>query len=294
MRFSIRSGFVLLALSVLFPVAVAATVGCSPVHDEVQGAQLAVTPNAPVTVAVQRKDMASVLVLDGAVQSRPVYVISAPATGAMAFADDVAVGASVMKGQTVGTVDDIPVTAVEAGVVSELLAEPGAQVSAKVPLLTVKYGGFGLLAQVPVDKLYRLYSAPVSARASIQYGPAGLGCALTPAAADQVAVPDGGSDGGVGPEFLCLLPADADVVPGLFGSVGIALDKKPGILTLPATAVRGSSQKGVVSKIDGGSTTLVDVQLGISDGVDVEVTGGLKEGDTVSNQAPGLINDAAH
>jgi multidrug efflux pump subunit AcrA (membrane-fusion protein) len=60
------------------------------------------------------------------------------------------------------------------------------------------------------------------------------------------------------------------------------------VLVLPVSAVQGDTQHGVVNRVENGVLSQVPVGLGITDGVRIEITSGLAEGDEVTSFAPGL------
>jgi macrolide-specific efflux system membrane fusion protein len=64
------------------------------------------------------------------------------------------------------------------------------------------------------------------------------------------------------------------------------------VLTVPTTAVEGGSGTGVVYLVGAdGATEPREVTLGLSDGISVEVTGGLAEGDMILQFVPGAPAD---
>ena len=89
----------------------------------------------------------------------------------------------------------------------------------------------------------------------------------------------GGGRGGGGSEsnttVRCAVPADVTVFAGLSADVTISAGRAENVLTVPNTAVKGSAEKGIVYIPD---------EKG---GDPVEVTSGLKEGDSVLQFVPG-------
>ena len=88
--------------------------------------------------------------------------------------------------------------------------------------------------------------------------------------------------------MLCLLPTSDGVVTGLPGIIGITTGAVHDVLVLPTNAVAGSANHGLVSLVDAAGTREVAVGLGLSDGVSVEITSGVSEGDLVLPYGPGL------
>jgi hypothetical protein len=73
------------------------------------------------------------------------------------------------------------------------------------------------------------------------------------------------------------------------GVMAVATGEAHGVLALPVEAVAGSSQSGRVTLVRAdGSTETLDVQLGITDGVRIEIKSGLKAGDRVAIPGPFL------
>ena len=77
--------------------------------------------------------------------------------------------------------------------------------------------------------------------------------------------------------------SDARVKVGMTANLTITTAKKDGVLLVPTTALlpKGAGQSVQVLGADGKTTTEVDVQTGLTDGVNTEITSGLKAGDKV-------------
>lgn len=151
-------------------------------------------------------------------------------------------------------------------------------------------------ATLDAAQLYRLTARPSEATVTVQDGPAPFTCgnltlATAGASDDASDASDPSSDagsGGGGTELTCDVPADVTVFPGLEVTVAVPAGKAEGVLTLPTTAVQGTAQKGVVTVVDdAGKRSSKDIALGLNDGENVEVKGGLAEGDTVLQFVPG-------
>jgi multidrug efflux pump subunit AcrA (membrane-fusion protein) len=68
-------------------------------------------------------------------------------------------------------------------------------------------------------------------------------------------------------------------------TVGEARD----VVTLPLSAVDGSSESGIVYVVENGKTHPRDVKLGLHDGVNVEISSGLKTGALVLDPPPSVF-----
>jgi hypothetical protein len=154
-------------------------------------------------------------------------------------------------------------------------------VSAGLPVVAVRLPRFAVQASVPAEEAYRVYSLPAKGVAEATGGPGGMDCSVfAPRSPEQA------ESGQL--TLLCVLDADAKVVEGLPARVGIKTGTASGVLVLPVSAVQGDAQRGVVSRVENGVLSQAEVGLGISDGISVEITSGLAEGDEVASFAPGL------
>ncbi len=233
------------------------------------------------TVTVVARDMTSVLVVAGTVVSSPNAIVPAPTSGTVSFLNSALSALTLASGATIGEVGAVGVTMPFAGRLVGTSYPTGAQVVSNAPIASASYVGFGVLAGIPVEQLYRLYSQPTTAIVSITGGPAGTTCALFPSESG-VDLPAGSVP------VVCMLPADAAVVAGLPAKLGIETASKQGVLAVPVTAVLGSSKQGRVTLIRDGRRIVTAVELGISDGSYIEIVSGLAEGDQILAHAPGL------
>ena len=96
-------------------------------------------------------------------------------------------------------------------------------------------------------------------------------------------------------EVRCAVPAEQKVFPGLPVTIGVDAGSASGVLLVPVTAVEGSTSKGnvwVVTDPDNPQQAEKrEVTLGINDGLNIEVTEGLTEGEEILLFVPG--KDAA-
>ncbi len=160
---------------------------------------------------------------------------------------------------------------------------------------------FNVTASLAPEQLYRLLNKPTEAQVTVTGGPAPFTCgsltiqtALAGAGSgggggDGGGDPNAGAGGGAtGATVWCRVPADVTVFAGLVADVTIAGGVATDVLTIPMTAVQGAAQSGVVYVIgDDGATEERPVTLGINDGINVEVTGGLEEGELILEFVPG-------
>ena len=153
----------------------------------------------------------------------------------------------------------------------------------------VQPSSFHVEAPLTAAQQYRLLDQPKTATIEITDGPAPFECEDV-----EIVEAEAGEDGqGGGAQISCAIPSDVRVFPGLALKVTVAGGSAEGVLTLPTTAVIGTSGQGVVylPAAEGEDPEAVNVGLGLNDGSFVEITEGLSEGDEVLEFAPGAEPD---
>ncbi|KAA1397545.1 efflux RND transporter periplasmic adaptor subunit [Aeromicrobium ginsengisoli] len=160
----------------------------------------------------------------------------------------------------------------------------------------------------PVDQ-YRLLHMPRSARVTITGGPKPFSCgdlAIGDPVTDTTNTGDGagdagqidpsgytgpgdgeGGEGGGGASIACRVPDDVRVFDGLAMTMSINAGRAEDVLVVPITAVRGVVGTGTVWVVTNGEPTPRRVRLGLSDGQNVEIRKGLKEGEEILEFVPG-------
>jgi multidrug efflux pump subunit AcrA (membrane-fusion protein) len=85
----------------------------------------------------------------------------------------------------------------------------------------------------------------------------------------------------------CAVPAGVTVFSGMAATVAIQAGEVADVLVVPVTAVQGSVQNGTVW-VPGADGTPEErpVTLGLTDGQQVELTGGVTEGESVLEFVP--------
>jgi multidrug efflux pump subunit AcrA (membrane-fusion protein) len=170
----------------------------------------------------------------------------------------------------------------------------GQQVGLGESLAQVAPASFSLTATLAPEQQYRLLQQPTEAQVAINGGPAPFTCTgLTITTGATGSGDDGnGGQGASGAVVRCAIPGDVQVFAGLTAKVTIAGGIAENVLTLPLTAVEGAAGTGVVYLIGAdGEPVETPVTLGLNDGVDVEITSGLAEGDLVLQFVPGAPAD---
>jgi len=172
----------------------------------------------------------------------------------------------------------------------------GQQVGLGETLAQIAPGTFSVTATLAPEQQYRLLQKPTEAEVAINGGPAPFVCTgLVITTGSTGSGGDGGSGGETasGTIVRCAVPADVQVFPGLTAKVTIAGGLAENVLTLPLTAVEGAAGNGVVYLIGAdGEPVETSVTLGLTDGINVEITGGVDEGDLVLQFVPGAPADS--
>lgn len=191
---------------------------------------------------------------------------------------------------TTTTVKTVTVTAPVAGTLSSLGALVGQAFSVGDPVGQIAPPTFHVSGSLAAEQLYRLSVQPTEAQVTIASGPAPFTCTALTISTPLAGA--GGTDGGdgsaVGPTVSCAVPGDVTVFAGLTAKITIAGGSAENVIIVPITAVEGIAEDGnVYFVLPDGSTELRPVTLGLNDGINVEVTEGLAEGDLVLQFVPG-------
>jgi multidrug efflux pump subunit AcrA (membrane-fusion protein) len=181
------------------------------------------------------------------------------------------------------------------GILSSLSVIPGQGVAVGDTTGQVAPPSFSVSGSLSPAQQYRLLTKPTEASVAIENGPAPFTCtglAITSPLAGAGSGADSGTGGetGTGTTLTCAIPAEVTVFSGLAAQITIAAGLVENVLVVPTTAVKGSAETGVVWFVlpDGG-TEERPVTLGMTDGVNVQVVGGLVEGDLVNQFVPGAV-----
>ena len=252
-------------------------------------AESMVSPEAGITdpvVAVERGSVVNALSLSGNVARDDEYAVRSELNGTVT-AVHVGEGASVAAGQALFTVRqddprrDIDVLAPEAGEVTKIALVKGQVASVGAESYTITPARYHLLATVEPVQLYRLVNAPTEGTVTIAGGPAPFVCT---GVGVQVSAEGTAS-------VRCAIPADQTVFAGLPATMDLALGQVDDALVIPVTAVQGGAGTGNVwvDAGDGAEPEERAVTLGINDGVMVEVTEGLEEGESIRQFVPGFV-----
>jgi multidrug efflux pump subunit AcrA (membrane-fusion protein) len=260
-----------------------------------------VEPQYPVSLGTVRNDVT----LTGTVEADDAVPVPATLTGEVREVL-VGQGQAVTAGQEIlklraqvmnsdgsmGTDWDV-VTAPASGVLSQFTALVGQSFAVGDAVGKIAPPSFHVSGSIPPEQLYRLLERPTEAEVTINGGPApftctGLSISSPVAGQGATGTGTGAGTGDGGPVVRCAVPGDVTVFPGLTAKIVIAGGIAENVLVVPTTAVEGAAGTGnVYFVLPDGSTELRPVSLGLSDGVNVEVTEGLKEGDVILQFVPG-------
>jgi hypothetical protein len=266
-----------------------------------------IDPQVPVTLGTIRNDV----VLDGTVNADAAIPVKATlagevrkvlATQGQAVASEtelLTIRSETINPDGTTSAKTVTVKAGAAGVLSSFTVLPGQMVAVGETIGQVAPPTFNVTATLAPEQQYRLLEQPTEATVTVTGGPAGFVCTgltiTTPLAGAGAGsgTGDGETPGaGSGTTVKCAVPADVKVFPGLTAQLTIAGGIAENVLTLPMTAVEGAAGSGIVyAVLPDGSTEERPVTLGINDGINVEIAGGVAEGDLVLQFVPGAPAD---
>ncbi|WP_194948285.1 efflux RND transporter periplasmic adaptor subunit [Actinomyces trachealis] len=173
------------------------------------------------------------------------------------------------------------------------------EVTVGTVVATISPGTYSATGNISPAQQYRLTNAPTEALVTIQNGPAPFSCKNlkigTKANTSTTTSGDGSTTTSTGDgtrvEVRCSVPTDQKVFPGLTATIGISSGSASGTLMAPVTAVEGSVGSGSVwvlsDPANPESAVKTPVTLGITDGINIQITEGVKDGDTILQFVPG-------
>lgn len=166
------------------------------------------------------------------------------------------------------------------------------EVSVGETIGTISPGTLSVTGTLTADQQYRLVGASGEAQVTLKGGPAPFTCTgLTIGAA---AAPTGNADPAADPAATttgavrCAIPAGVTAFAGLGAEIAITNGEAKDAVVVPVSAVLGSAQAGKVWVVaeEGAEPEEREVKLGLTDGLTVQVTEGLAEGDTILEFTP--------
>ncbi|MFZ3416179.1 efflux RND transporter periplasmic adaptor subunit [Arthrobacter sp. 3Tela_A] len=275
------------------------------------------------TVEATRASVTNLVQAQGSVVADPAAKVRSTSDGTVVYID-VEAGQAVAKGDRLFQVrkpvetppaalpqqddDDAPppapvqlyayadIVATASGTLTDFPVLLNQQVTVGTDVASVAPGTFSVQGTLSTEQQFRILDRPQTATVSLNGGPAPFECgSITTggtadgAAGQEPGSPEGQPAGGATGTFSCAVPAGVSVFAGLGASVDITAGEAENVVTVPATAVRGAVQNGVVWVIQDASGAPEEraVSLGLNDGQQVEITEGLAEGEQVLQFVPG-------
>lgn len=267
------------------------------------------------TIQVDTGSIANNVVLDASVQADPAVpvratlsgevrkVLATPGQSVNAGTPIVTIRSETPNPDGTTSVKTVTVTAGAAGILSALPVLVGQSLAVGDSVAQVAPTSFSVVASLPAAQQYRLLNKPTEGSTSITGGPApftctGLSISTPLAGSDSGTASGGGSAGSSGGSastatVRCAVPAEVTVFGGLAAKLTINGGAADNVLVVPTTAVEGTVGTGIVyvPGVGGAKPTKQPVTLGLTDGVNVQITGGVQKGDTILQYVPGAPVD---
>jgi hypothetical protein len=291
--------------------------------------ELAQRGTVMTTVTPTRQDLTNSVSLTGTVTMNPTFGIVAPVAGQMRYLDVRQPQNTPTKPTRVGAVwaggkpnhVEVPAGATFSG----RLVDDRSSVTAGMPVASAKLAGYGIVADIKSDKAYQIADGLTAIQAQIKNGPGPFPCAVlgtiaalpagtipapppadppadeqpSPGAAavppaeppaDEEPAPEGSSASGL--RLVCTAPPDTKLINGAAATLKIVTQTSANALVIPVEAVAGGQGKGTVEVVKAdGTTSLVQVELGLTDGKVIEVKSGLTGTEKLSVPGPNLPPD---
>jgi multidrug efflux pump subunit AcrA (membrane-fusion protein) len=197
------------------------------------------------------------------------------------------------------TTRTVTVAATAPGTLATLDVLPQQAVTVGDAVATVSPGTLTVSAPMTQAQQFRLLEPPSSARVTVPGGPGTFECTGlrtgTPTTTPQTPDPGAGyadpyadpSSAMTGATVSCAVPEEVQVFAGLSATVDVTAGSATAVLLAPVTAVQGSVGTGKVWVVaDDGGQVETDVDLGLTDGQNVEITRGLQEGQRILQFVP--------
>jgi hypothetical protein len=242
--------------------------------------------SSPPTVKVFVGDISEVITLTGTVVPAPDFTIDASRIGTVVETANLTASSHVAAGTILfrqgGQVIRTPVAAT---IVSWLVPSMS-PVAANLPIVLLRYSGFGMVASLSASDSYRILAGALTARAEISNGPGPFDCSVVSSATNTTST--SGSSYLTTPSLTCLVPLSVTAFSGLGGLMSMTSGRAMNSLLLPTTAVAGTVGQGQVSVVSAGKVHVVTVELGVTNGGVVQIKSGLRLGETVLATSPAI------
>jgi hypothetical protein len=282
---------------------------------------LAARGTTMTTVKPTRQDLTNRVSLSGKIGLNPVYGLVAPVGGQVRYRDVTQPQTTPTKPTKVAAVwsggKSTEVSVPAGSVFAGRLVDDKSTVAAGTPIVSARFVGYGIIADIDGASAYRIIDSISSVQAQIKNGPGPFACAVlgsiaalpagtipepsTPASSQPAGAagigngqaglgnnPAQGSDP-TGMRLVCTPPVDVKMINGASVTLDVITAKASNALVLPVEAVAGSQGAGKVDlvKTDGTRETR-DVVLGLTDGKVIEIRSGLTGDETVAVPGPNI------
>ncbi|XVV08753.1 efflux RND transporter periplasmic adaptor subunit [Actinoplanes sp. CA-131856] len=279
------------------------------------------------TVKPSRQNLSNQISLAGKVAINPLFGIVAPTAGEIRYVQRKPNKTPAAQPLWVATVwdDGTPrrVNIPEGSMLAGRLMDDRSEVSAGMPIVSARHGGYGIVADIDSAAAYRISGAARNVTGQIKNGPGPFPCTAlgtiaalpagtnpeppkpsttppTPGAPsapvapveDPAAAPAEGSEP-TGLQLVCAPPAGVKLINGADVTLSVVTDRAGNAMVLPVEAVAGTQGKGKVDVLTPDRTRkTVDVVLGLSDGKVVQIKSGLRGDEDVAVPGPDLPQPA--
>ncbi|GAA4974463.1 hypothetical protein [Kineococcus glutinatus] len=196
----------------------------------------------------------------------------------------------------------VTVTATVPGTVATLDVLPQQSVDIGTAVATISPGVLRASAPLTQADQFRLLAPPTVAKVTVPGGPGGFDCTelrtgRPPASAGGGDAATGGftdpyadpSTTQTGANLTCRVPDGIQVFAGATATIEVTAGEARGVLVAPVTAVKGTVGTGSVWVLDdaaGPEGTETPVELGLTDGENVEIRAGVAEGARILQFVP--------
>jgi hypothetical protein len=274
------------------------------------------------TVTPAKQDLTNSVSLAGEVVMNPVFGVVAPVAGEMRYLDVKQPKSTPTEPTRIGNVwadgEPHPVEVPAGATFAGRLVDDRAAVTAGMPVASAKLAGYGIVAEIESDKAYQIAGGLTKVRAQIKNGPGPFACGVrgtiaalpagtvpAPPPAEPAAPADESVEKAPPPEkeepvepagseasglrLVCTAPGGTKLINGAAVTLEIVTQTAVGALVVPVEAVAGGQGKGQVEVVRAdGSTEIVDVVLGLTDGKVVQIKSGLTGTEKLSVPGPDL------
>jgi hypothetical protein len=277
---------------------------------------LAARGTALTTVKPERRDLTNKVSLTGKVVLNPTYGLVSPVDGEVRFLNVRPPTRTPTRATRVATVYDdddkahhieVPAGSAFAG----RLVDDRATVTAGMPVVSAKYAGYALVAELDGGQAYQISGASGTVTAQIKNGPGPFPCTMLgtiaalpagsvpepePAASSSASAPPVRQEPGntqnsepTGLRLTCTAASDVKMINGAAATLEVVTQSASNVLTLPVEAVAGKQGKGQVDVVGAdGQRQTREVTLGLTDGKVIEIKSGLTGDETVAVPGPNL------